>query len=111
MNLGLHLWTDFDDFKIFKMGDSNTGPSGFEEKALSPGGDMTSQLYSILMQNATTTEIPVPQDNASTCDVIDSNYDIATSVICAFCFVIGILYTFCGKSKLPFHRFILKFTL
>jgi len=80
------------------MGDTpHLSPSSADEKGLLPPlGDMTSQLYTILSQNMTT-ELPVPQDSVNTCDVIDTNFDIAISVICAVCFVIGILYTFCGK--------------
>ena len=80
------------------MGDTpHLSPSSADEKGLLPPlGDMTTQLYTILSQNMTT-ELPVPQDSVNTCDVIDTNFDIAISVICAVCFVIGILYTFCGK--------------
>ncbi|KAL4222568.1 hypothetical protein ACF0H5_018607 [Mactra antiquata] len=57
--------------------------------------DMTSPLYTINMMDSNTTGIPdVSLHN--NCDTIDTNYDIPTSVICAMCFIFGIVYTFFG---------------
>lgn len=63
-----------------------------------PEKDATTPLYNILVGNYTTST-PVLANNrtVNSCDTIDANYDIPTSVICAMCFVFGIIYTFFGK--------------
>lgn len=65
----------------------------------SMGLEVTSALYSVLRQNATTTLESSVSDDGLSCETIDANYDIATSVICALCFLLGILYTFAGKRN------------
>ena len=51
-------------------------------------------LYRILSGNLST---EAPLDDGNMCETIDADYNIPTAVICAMCFVFGIVYTFFGK--------------
>lgn len=48
--------------------------------------------------STTTTAYPI----GPKCDQIQINYSIAPAIICAMCFIFGILYTFFGESLLYF---------
>lgn len=72
-------------------------PSSVDVAESPPETDVSTQLYSILMGNYTTTRSPMfTNRSVRTCDMIDADYNIPTSVICAMCFVFGIVYTFFG---------------
>ncbi|KAH3715191.1 transmembrane protein 198-like isoform X2 [Dreissena polymorpha] len=71
--------------------------------------DMTSEAYTVLMLNMTTTLSPGKLWNITSCDVINTNYDIPTSVTCAICFLFGILYTFFGYRCFKMVMFLTGF--
>lgn len=51
-------------------------------------------------ENSTIIIPPTPKPSGATirsCDHIDTEYNIALAIICAMCFVFGIIYTFFGK--------------
>lgn len=50
-------------------------------------------LYTIVTENVTAVS---GSPGSSQCYTIDYNYDIITAVICAMCFIFGIVYTFFG---------------
>jgi len=52
----------------------------------------------------TTTSVIIP-DNNDLCEHIDTKYSIAISIICAMCFIFGIIYTFFGKELLIINLF------
>lgn len=52
-------------------------------------------LYTLVTENVTSLDTDSP--GLSHCSTIDYDYDIVTAVICAMCFIFGILYTFFGK--------------
>lgn len=79
------------------MGDSGFGPSGLGGASVQPPKEVSSEPYTILMSNMTTTETAAEEFNVKMCDVIDTDYNVVMCVISAICFLFGILYTFCGK--------------
>ena len=79
------------------MADTSSGGANVPNIPRIPGdGEWTSpgDLYTLVSQNATTV---MPRAINSSCDTIDFSYNIPTAVICAMCFIFGIVYTFFGK--------------
>ncbi|XP_052810850.1 transmembrane protein 198-like [Mya arenaria] len=66
-------------------------------KGSSQESDVTSATYNVLVGNVTVmTESPTLNGSVRQCDVINTDYDITAAIICALCFLFGILYTFFG---------------
>ena len=53
-------------------------------------------LYTLVITE-NVTSVDKESTGSNRCSTIDYNYDIVTAVICAMCFIFGILYTFFGK--------------
>lgn len=59
----------------------------------------SSYNVSDMSENSTIIIPPTPKPSGATfrsCDHIDTDYDIALAIICAMCFIFGIIYTFFG---------------
>ena len=54
----------------------------------------SNNMYTLLTENVT---LATDSPGTSRCSTIDYNYDIVTAVICAMCFIFGIVYTFLGE--------------
>ena len=70
------------------------------------GPTTSDDLYTIVTENVTLVVTGSPGSNR--CSTIDYNYDIITAVICAMCFLFGIVYTFFGEFNFLLKILILK---